>query len=1135
MFKFKKLEINNLASIQQATINFDQAPLSDSDVFLITGKTGSGKSTILDAICLALFNKTPRLQANRSFENTTYLDETTGNTNINDPIQLLSRGETKGSAKLTFEGHDGVVWTATWTAYQKRENRNRRNGDTHTTKWELANEDGSNVISNTKAIEKNIVEILGLDYEQFCRTTMLAQGEFTKFLKSDDKDKSEILERITGTNIYTLIGKKIFEKTKYHAEKLKAQQQRMADTKLLSSEETDEKKQQIERLNTERDQHKAQKDKLNDQRQWLARSIETNNKLAQSEQDVAAARQAVSDLDPQRATVNDWHLTAEPRQNLALAEQARTGINSANKQLASQAVQLQLALAGIANLQASKQKTHDRWQGLQSRQQAKEPYRPILDNSQTIVANIGSFTDKGDEIAKNEQKRNDQHKKLQQLAQKEQEQQQAASDAQQDVEAKTAASNQLQEQLEQMHLPQLHKQHDGLNARLNAANTSEQSLKSWHTAKSDLEKARENLAESEERKSKIASALPSLEEAVGTAKKLADARKEAFENLSRMQDKFLVALRGKLHQGDVCPLCQQKVQHVLPAEEVDGMIRVADSKLKEAQDEHGKAQNALNEAQAQIGVLGKNIEQQRKSVDELTGRVSACADKVAADLQAMPLDEALKHIAATRSELQASIDQVKTSITAAEELEKRVKASNSELDKSKTAWDTAKEKLAKTQRDKAALSASTEAIVRQIGEAQQQQSTLAQGIDSALQSNVEWLDLWHTSPSDAIATLKAEAASLKEVDAKLQKEQEKLNAIQGEIETALKLKADAIGLMPNWDQLAPATSQAEINLQSTLTNVIVNTAKAKQELDQATDAHKENSEQLEAFLADHDGITRERLGELAKLGQQQVAQLEDSLQQAERKKTEAETTLRNLRDEQAQLQQSRPQQLAPDATTGDLDAAIETEQQAIDNALQQIGSIQKELETNQENLLKFDKLATELEAIKSEHSKWEALNNTLGDATGSKLRRIAQSYILQSLMQKANDYLAHLTPRYKLHVVPGKFIILIEDAYQGNARRAANTISGGESFIVSLALALALSDLSGSNSVNTLFIDEGFGTLSAEHLQDAIATLQRLHHLNGRHVGIISHVEELRERIPLQISITQIPGTGSSKVEVNQL
>jgi exonuclease SbcC len=160
------------------------------------------------------------------------------------------------------------------------------------------------------------------------------------------------------------------------------------------------------------------------------------------------------------------------------------------------------------------------------------------------------------------------------------------------------------------------------------------------------------------------------------------------------------------------------------------------------------------------------------------------------------------------------------------------------------------------------------------------------------------------------------------------------------------------------------------------------------------------------------------------------------------------------------------------------------------------------------------------------------MNALIGDASGSKFRKIAQSYVLQSLIFAANSYMKTLTDRYTLKVSPGTFIIMLEDAYQGYVSRAASTISGGESFLVSLSLALALSDIGQQLAVDTLFIDEGFGTLSGEPLQNAVNTLRSLHSKSGRHVGIISHVEELQDRIPVQIQVMQEGNNSSSKVKI---
>ena len=196
------------------------------------------------------------------------------------------------------------------------------------------------------------------------------------------------------------------------------------------------------------------------------------------------------------------------------------------------------------------------------------------------------------------------------------------------------------------------------------------------------------------------------------------------------------------------------------------------------------------------------------------------------------------------------------------------------------------------------------------------------------------------------------------------------------------------------------------------------------------------------------------------------------------------------------------------------------------------GGILQILAQDEENKIKKGNLLEEEDKRKKIYEKWSRLCLLIGDANGKNFRKIAQSYVLASLIHAANSYMRTLTDRYQLKVAPGSFVIELEDAYQGYVSRAASTISGGESFLVSLSLALALSDIGHQLAVDTLFIDEGFGSLSGEPLQNAINTLRSLHNKAGRHVGIISHVEELQERIPVQIQVLQEGNNSSSKVMV---
>jgi exonuclease SbcC len=226
----------------------------------------------------------------------------------------------------------------------------------------------------------------------------------------------------------------------------------------------------------------------------------------------------------------------------------------------------------------------------------------------------------------------------------------------------------------------------------------------------------------------------------------------------------------------------------------------------------------------------------------------------------------------------------------------------------------------------------------------------------------------------------------------------------------------------------------------------------------------------------------------------------------------------------------------PEYAEGDTAESLELRVQEYDRQMAEAnvrkGALSQELKTDSENKQRLGAMKADADNKKADYQKWSRMNALIGDASGSKFRKIAQSYVLQSLIFTANSYMKTLTDRYTLKVSPGTFIIMLEDAYQGYVSRAASTISGGESFLVSLSLALALSDIGQQLAVDTLFIDEGFGTLSGEPLQNAVNTLRSLHSKSGRHVGIISHVEELQDRIPVQIQVMQEGNNSSSKVKI---
>jgi exonuclease SbcC len=206
--------------------------------------------------------------------------------------------------------------------------------------------------------------------------------------------------------------------------------------------------------------------------------------------------------------------------------------------------------------------------------------------------------------------------------------------------------------------------------------------------------------------------------------------------------------------------------------------------------------------------------------------------------------------------------------------------------------------------------------------------------------------------------------------------------------------------------------------------------------------------------------------------------------------------------------------------------------QEIDSLQVEIGKDVKELEINSKNENKFNGEITTLKKREEDFSIWVKLQELIGSNDGNKFAKFAQGITLDQLIHLANRHLKILTSRYSLirsEDEKQQLEIEVIDAFQGDVNRLVSTLSGGESFIVSLALALGLSELASQKiAIDSLFLDEGFGTLDEESLETALNALAHLQS-GGKMVGVISHVEALKQRISTEIKV--VPnGDGTSRV-----
>ncbi|HQJ90827.1 MAG TPA: AAA family ATPase, partial [Paludibacteraceae bacterium] len=256
--KIDKINIENLASIEKAEIDFNEGLLAKEPLFLICGETGAGKSTILDAICLALYNDTPR------FHNTPSRETIEGDLNVKDGRNILRRGTGAGQASVDFETDDKRRYRAIW---QVRRSRNQPDGKMQNISRELIDIESGH--SENKNVQKLIDDLIGLNFEQFTRSVLLAQNQFAKFVNSEVNERAEILEMLTGTDIYSKISAEIFQQNNDAKTALNAAKEKIEGIKTLDEAEIKVLTDTVNELN-KKIQSNEKEEKLSEAKiQWI--------------------------------------------------------------------------------------------------------------------------------------------------------------------------------------------------------------------------------------------------------------------------------------------------------------------------------------------------------------------------------------------------------------------------------------------------------------------------------------------------------------------------------------------------------------------------------------------------------------------------------------------------------------------------------------------------------------------------------------------------------------------------------------------------------------------------------------------------------------------------------------------------
>jgi len=1109
--KLKKLIINNIASIEQAEIRFDETPLANEHLFLITGETGSGKSTIIDCICLALYGNTPRLKAARKDDYTTKRQdsETEESIKTDDVRQLLRRGAVSAEVNLTFDDNDGVPYVATWKVH-----RSRGKIEGNILKPERVIETDEGVAKHLQYTKKSdlddfVKETIGLDMNEFFRTVVLAQGKFSEFLNSDENDKAALLEKMTGTEIYAQVGKKIYEvcrEKQFERDELSKQLQ---DIKLLSEDEKEDINSEIENHAKEQAAKLKEGEGAKKMAQWLDTKTQNEQALDKKRQELTDKQmqtQKESFIEEQRM-VADWDATIEPRRELKeqqLAQRQIQALMGKEPELQEDFDNLCAGLrATIKTLAAQQQKLDETETFLQQEAPNSKMYsaiksiKALLKQRQGEQYNIDTFT----QALEREQKR------------------------QPTVKEKVKTTQDAQQQQESL-VKSLEKQYDsmdvnGINGKKDALTNAKQAL-SQHKAANDAVKQASAMLQSVN--AELKKEQQTLETAKATLKDKRALKEKAHEAVERETDwnNLLQQAHKSLHQGDTCPVCGKVIDELLSPK--------GENVLQELRDQLKEAEKDLNATETSIAASDKAIKrllQQKTDVEKDLSSKSSTRDKQWQHTQQLlalcgkVIDKMADN--ALADELTDALDQE------IESLNKSLQEASTLLNRITTERNKSANLATEHNNAKIEFNQVIDSIKHQqdaIKVSKERYESFTQELNSLLIMD-DWQQQIAVNQDDSIANLERNASVYQEKETLSRQLKESISVTNALIPAMEENKRNIDSLKDNGKDSDTIPSQLDKKWRQ-FENTYINW---KNQLDNQRDKSEHAQQELDKYLAEHPTMNLERLTVLN-------GHLQDEINIIKQKQKTLADAITHMQGEISALTKR-----GEDINAQKPDYPIENREQLEqiytachsrhEELTSLIAELKAQLKTDEANMKAVGEKKKALDKAEAIYQQWADFSNKLGSADGKTFRKIAQSYILGELLHSANGYLRQFNDRYELEANPGTLIILVRDLLQGELT-SVNTLSGGEGFMVSLALALALSSTTGKMfSVDTLFIDEGFGSLSEKYLDNVMETLNRLYDMGGRRVGIISHVKMLKERVPTQIQVERDPGNNTvSRIQV---
>ncbi|MCE7534713.1 SbcC/MukB-like Walker B domain-containing protein [Aliivibrio fischeri] len=1214
------LSFSNLNSLKgEWKIDFSASPFAENGLFAITGPTGAGKTTILDAICLALYHKTPRLGGISTSSN-----------------EIMTRGTAECSAEVEFEVK-GKAYRAFWS---QRRSRGKVDGNLQAATVELAEVDSEKVLATqVKKKDELINTITGLDFSRFTKSMMLSQGQFAAFLNADANDRAGLLEELTGTEIYGQISEKVHEHYTASKQKLAELKAKAEGVELLSEED----KQAL--IDEQTELHANQKQQQAQLVEWQAHVEWWNAEVKNQQQCQQAIEHHQLALDKEKQASEQLHRLAqsEPAEKLRapyqLWHEAQERFDEVVKELSLTEVSHQQKTSDKLTLESHVTQLKQVFDDIKVESKTLEAL--INDSVQPLDTKISQLTQQSQEkqqnIAHLTTRYEESHKKQQHLTVTLSDVTETLAQLTSYVE-KHQSDVQLERYLGQWkrqvsYISQQDKEVSALNSKVTSAKATLDALLANMTKKETELHQAQVVVKTEVDALKAAELVLQQSQEKGTEAQLAEQvaaltnRHQYRVELTHVNNEYLRAIkelqtlemmqktqsseiqtleaqraelgsqfkqleqqvidlttlieqegdlakyRAELMKDQDCPLCGS-THHPLLEQSQSLDLNATMQRKKEAEQKRAEIVEQGKSVREQLDSLKVKQEHCQSQCVQFQNIVKSTQQQWSTLLEATQLtlnlgdtDTINQSIAECEALLTALNEQVKQ----VRQADEKYRAHQNQLQQAQHRLDTVTAGLEydrKSHQVAAQLQLDDSAKLEQL---QQHDAELKQQLVAEIEQTgfnapklVE-IESWFTQKEQDLQRIQQQISEQQrfiQQQQKLQSEHghlsEQLSELTNQLQTA---QAENVLLTSELEQqkvkrvelfgmqevkvarseMVKKLSDSEQRYQAEQQKLQVRVqelAVIEGKVASLKQSHANNGKLTaerscvwkEALL--HSPFETLELFQAALISEeerQQLLELKTEIQQAIERTSALLDSAKHMKEQHYQMPKATEWQLMPkDIVESEL-AQVKSLSESL---VKREGEIAQALRFDDERKTNQKTLFEAIEAYQSEYDDIQYLHSLIGSQKGDKFRKFAQGLTLENLVYLANKQLTRLHGRYELKRKASDGLELqVLDAWQGDVVRDTKTLSGGESFLVSLALALALSDLvSHKTSIDSLFLDEGFGTLDSETLDMALDALDNLN-ASGKMIGVISHIEAMKERIPVQIKVTKRSGLGVSELE----